>query len=163
MHAVCGWIWYPHHQQLHKKSIKNRLQYVKNRIFHLVWVNSHRQSPATRFDSFEIFLANFALFTIHSKCKTLCKKFSVRIFLNEFLFFFYFQLSQVIKFYRSAAIDIDIDLALESMIFVSTHFIVNAQLYCCLWNASTLRQMSAALQLSMLMISPYRFLPKNKF
>lgn len=52
---------------------------------------------------------------------------------------------QMIKFYQSAAIDHDIDLALESMIFVSTHFIINTQLYCCLWNVSTLREMSAAL------------------
>lgn len=52
---------------------------------------------------------------------------------------------QIVKFYRSAAIDFDIDTALETMIFVSTHFIINAQFYCSLWNASTLRQLSASL------------------
>lgn len=52
---------------------------------------------------------------------------------------------QIVKFYRSAAIDFDIDTALESMIFVSTHFIINTQFNCSLWNASILRQMSASL------------------
>lgn len=51
----------------------------------------------------------------------------------------------MIKFYRSAAIDFDIDTALETLIFVSTHFIINTQFYCSLWNASILRRMSASL------------------
>lgn len=52
---------------------------------------------------------------------------------------------QVIKFYRSAAIDFDIDTALETLIFVSAHFIINTQFYCSLFNASLLRRMSASL------------------
>lgn len=51
----------------------------------------------------------------------------------------------MIKFHRSAAIDFDIDMALESLVFVSIHFLINGQSYCCLWNASTLREMSASL------------------
>lgn len=48
-------------------------------------------------------------------------------------------------FYRSCVVDFDMDIALESLLFVSTHFIINTQLYCCIWNASTLKQLSGSL------------------
>lgn len=42
-------------------------------------------------------------------------------------------------------IDVDMDLALESLLFVATHFIINTQFYCAYWNASVLRQMTTSL------------------
>lgn len=46
-------------------------------------------------------------------------------------------------------IDNDIDMALESCVFVSSHFLINAQLYCGIWKASTLRHLSTLLTAEM--------------
>lgn len=52
---------------------------------------------------------------------------------------------QVGGFYQNAIVDFDLDLALESLLFVATHFIINIQLYCATWNRSNLRQLSTLL------------------
>lgn len=52
---------------------------------------------------------------------------------------------KVVTFYQSAVLDFDMDIALESLLFVSTHFIINTQLYCAIWNTSILQQLSALL------------------
>lgn len=41
---------------------------------------------------------------------------------------------QMVMFYRSAIINLDIGTALECAIFVSSHVAVNTQTYSCIWN-----------------------------
>lgn len=52
---------------------------------------------------------------------------------------------QAMAFYQSTVADFDMDLALESILFLSTHFIINTQLYCSIWNRPTLKKLSAFL------------------
>lgn len=52
---------------------------------------------------------------------------------------------QAIQFYRSTMVELDMDTAMDCLIFVSAHFAINTQIYCVISKTETLCQLSSSL------------------